>query len=207
MTTDPQHRPLVRGFPAPGRQLAHAFHELHVAAEGSEEAKKRLGDSTVLPRPWDPGSCVYPSLRQELWTWLDEVVTWFNAEYAWDTTSVIPGCWPHHPHLVHEVAVLADQRRLAGMAHASDALENWHRINVPGFLDRMRARLKSQCEEHHQPWPARARHVRQTSDAAWQERQAIFRGDISAVEAERRPAQNRPQLGVVNLATGEITPI
>jgi hypothetical protein len=40
---------------------------------------------------------------------------------------VIPGCWPQHPHLVHEIAVLADQRRRAGTARTSDVLEEWHR--------------------------------------------------------------------------------
>jgi hypothetical protein len=39
-----------------------------------------------------------------------------------DVADVIPLCWPQHPHLVHEIAVLADQRRRAGPGLTSDAL-------------------------------------------------------------------------------------
>lgn len=34
---------------------------------------------------------------------------------------------------VHEIAVLADQRRRAGYALTSDATERWHRYNLPGL--------------------------------------------------------------------------
>ena len=79
----------------------------------------------MLPRPWDPPTCVDPDLRAELWEWLEAVVTWLNHEYVWDVSGIIPHCWPKHPHLVHEVAVLADLRRRAGQALSSDALEEW----------------------------------------------------------------------------------
>jgi hypothetical protein len=46
---------------------------------------------------------------------LEALVTWLNHEYVWDVANVIPPCWPH-PHLVHEIAVLADQRHRAGQA-------------------------------------------------------------------------------------------
>ena len=56
----------------------------------------------------DPATITDPSLRAEAWDWLDAVVCWFNAEYVWDPTlGVIPACWPRHPHLVHEIAVIA----------------------------------------------------------------------------------------------------
>jgi hypothetical protein len=45
------------------------------------------------------------------------------TEYVWEVADAIPACWPQHPHLVHEIAVLADQRRRAGHAFTSDALE------------------------------------------------------------------------------------
>jgi hypothetical protein len=63
----------------------------------------------------------------EVWSWLEAVVTWLNHEYVWDVADVIPPCWPQHPHLVDEIAVLADQRRRAGQAHTSDPLEDWQR--------------------------------------------------------------------------------
>src|SRR5688572_28872202 len=59
----------------------------------------------------------------EVWSWLEAVVTWLNHEYVWDTGDVMPPCWPQHPHLVREIAVLADQRHRAGQALTSEALE------------------------------------------------------------------------------------
>ena len=86
---------------------------------------------------------------------------WFNHEYVWDhNAGMIPACWPQHPHLVHEIAVLADQRRRAGIDPTSSALEEWHRYGVPGFLERLKTRTKNGCDEHHAPWPAEARHAR-----------------------------------------------
>jgi hypothetical protein len=111
-----------------------------------------------LPRPWEP-ECCPPKLRGEIWAWLDEVVDWLNTEYCWDPDGLIPACWPHHPHLVHELVVLADQRRLAGQAVTSDLLEEWHRYTLPSFHDRLRKRLRSHCDEGHQPWPATGRHL------------------------------------------------
>lgn len=181
MTIDPtaSHAkpPLVLPFPTPGRLVRHAYRELSIAAIGTPEQVKALGDTRRLPRPWDPPSCTHPDLRLELWVWLDDVVTWINHEYVWDTDGVIPSCWPEHPHLVHDLAVLADQRRRAGLAHTSDALEDWHRFALPSFLDRMAARLKSHCESGHQPWPAGSRHVRHTSDPHRRRRVATYTSD------------------------------
>ena len=153
---EPAAVPLVQPFPQPGRLVEHAYRELAIAANGTPEQKRALGDPRRLPRPWDPPTCTHPDLRLELWVWLDDVVTWINHEYVWDTASYIPACWPEHPHLVHDLAVLADQRRRAGLAHTSDALEDWHRYALPAFLDRMTSRLKSHCENGHQPWPSSA---------------------------------------------------
>ena len=74
---------------------------------------------------------------------------------------MIPACWPRHPHLVHEIAVLADLRRRAGHALTGDAMEEWHRYALPAFTERMRQRMKGHCEDKdHQPWPAQGRHTR-----------------------------------------------
>ena len=101
-----------------------------------------LGDARLLPRPWEPASCRAPQLREQLWLWLDAVVAWLVTEYVWEATDTIPACWPQHPHLVHEIAVLADQRRRAGHAFTSDVWEEWHRYSLPAFTERMKSRLR-----------------------------------------------------------------
>ena len=113
---NPSRSPLAQPFPRPGRLVEYAYRELSIAANGTPEQIEALGDTRGLPRPWDPPSCTHPNLRLELWVWLDDVVTWLNHEHIWDTDAFIPSCWPEHPHLVHDLAVLADQRRRAGPA-------------------------------------------------------------------------------------------
>jgi len=124
---------------------------------------------------------------------------------------MIPVCWPQHPHLVHEIAVLADQRRRAGLAKTSDALEEWHRYCLPSFTDRVRARLRSHCDDGHTPWPARPRHNEHTSQAQTRRREDTFADDVNALPERRRalPSQltdqrTGPRLGVVDLETGEL---
>ena len=210
-TVNPSRSPLAQPFPCPGRLVEHAYRELSIAANGTPEQLKALGDTRRLPRPWDPPSCTHPNLRLELWVWLDDVVTWINQEYVWDTDSFIPSCWPEHPHLVHDLAVLADQRRRAGMAHTSDALEDWHRFALPAFLDRMSARLKSHCENGHQPWPATSRHARHTSDPHRRRRVVNYTADTDQQPSSAAGAGEggRPRLRAVNGevvdgATGEV---
>ena len=159
MTIDPQNRRAASGadgppVPRPGKLVHLAYRELHIAVNGTEAEQKALGNHALLPRPWDPATCRDPELRHELWEWLEDVVIWLNHEYTWDVSGLIPHCWPQHPHLVHEIAVLADQRRRAGLAMTSDALEEWHRYCLPAFVDRMRNRLRAHCDDEHQRWPA-----------------------------------------------------
>ncbi len=201
MTIDPTPErpaaPLALPFPVPGRLLQHAYRELSIAANGTPEQVKMLGDTRHLPRPWDPPTCTHPDLRLELWVWLDDVVTWINHEYVWDTEAFIPSCWPEHPHLVHDLAVLADQRRRAGLAHTSDALEDWHRYALPAFHDRMTARLKTHCENGHQPWPSTGRHARHSSDAHRRRRVQTYRGDTDQMRDEAA-GPKAPRLTVVD---------
>lgn len=171
---------LVRSFPVPGPELQRAFYELHLAATGTDDQIALLGDLTELPRPWDPATCHDPDLRRELWAWLDAVVTWLITEYTWDVAdAVIPACWPQHPHLVHELAVLADQRRRAGAALTSDALEEWHRYALPAFTDRARARCREHCEQGHQAWPVTGRYSRHRCDTSRTTRSAAFGSDLT----------------------------
>ena len=144
--TEPAEQPMICAFPEGGALIRLAYRELNIAANGTKEQKNAIGNPHLLPRPWDPPTCRKTELREQVWAWLEDVVTWLNREYVWDVGTVIPGCWPQHPHLVHEIAALADQRRRAGAALTSDGLEEWHRYALPGFVERMRARVKDHCE-------------------------------------------------------------
>lgn len=209
-TSEAKPRTLAQPFPSPGRRVEHAYRELDVALYGSDEDKKALGEPRLLARPWDPPTCVDPDLRADMWAWLDRVVTWLNHEYAWDVTGMIPGCWPRHPHLVHEIAVMADLRRRAGQALTGDAMEEWHRYALPAFIERMRQRLKAHCEDkEHRPWPAQGRHTRYKAEDAVDERVRIFAGDVDTLKRQPEPPTLGPRLHLidgmnVDLETGEV---
>ena len=204
--TEPAEQPMIRAFPEGGALIRLAYRELHIAAHGTKEQKNAIGDPRLLPRPWDPPTCRNTELREQVWDWLEDVVTWLNREYVWDIGAAIPCCWPQHPHLVHEIAVLADQRRRAGIALTSDMLEEWNRYALPGFVDRMRARIKDHCEEGHQRWPASSRYARHTSDPTSRDREDIYSRDAqTTIRRGTNTPRERPRLGVVNLETGEIT--
>ena len=187
-------RPMVSAFPEPGLLLNQAYRELDTAVNGTAEEKDALGDLSRLARPWDPPTCTNVGLRKELWTWLGEVVTWLNREYVWDVDGDVPACWPRHPDLVHEVAVLADQRRCAGAEFTSDALEHWHRVCLPEFVERMQARTKTHCEEGHQPWPARGRHARHIAEPSSRDRTAAYDADTASLGSD--PPEEKPPAGL-----------
>nr|NLI50602.1 hypothetical protein [Propionibacterium sp.] len=191
-------------FPTPGPLLGTAYRDLYLAAEGDDNQKALIGDHSLLPKPWDPPTCHNPQLRAELWTWLDQVVVWINHEYLWDPDGTIPPCWPQHPHLVHELAVLADQRRRAGIALDSSALEEWHRYTLPGFLERLHGRLKAHCETDHQPWPARSRYTRHTNDPNTQRRQQTLDDDVRHISPAQQKPATRPRLTLLDTHTGEL---
>ena len=182
-----------------------AYRELDLVSNAQDQllTPRNLRD---LPRPWDPASCETTQLRKEVWSWLEAVVTWLNHEYVWDVADVIPPCWPHHPHLMHEIAVLADQRRRAGLAPTSDALEEWHRYSLPSFTERMKTRLRNHCQENHQSWPAKGRHTRHIADASRHRRMQTYAADLGASKPLHRHTQS-PRLGLVDLDTGEIKDI
>ena len=187
--------PLVMAFPMPTTdELSKAYLELHQAAHGEAESKRRLGNPANLPRPWDPPTCTTRRLRAELWSWLDNVVTWLNHEYVWDPAAgLIPACWPLHPHLVHEIAVLADQRRRAGLDLTSGSIEEWHRYCLPAFYERFKARLHNGCDERHSPWPAQPRHDRHQRHATL--RTDAFNSDLDSLNdtpPQQTPADEPP---------------
>jgi len=199
--------PLVLPFPTPNsKELRKAYNDLYLAVNGDEAAKKRVGNPTKLPRPWDPPTCTKPELRRELWAWLEEFVIWFNHEYVWDhNVGMIPACWPQHPHLVHEIAVVADQRRRAGLDPTSSALEEWHRFGVPGFLERLRTRTKNGCDEHHAAWPATARYVRSTGVRSTDLRSKLFALDVATLQPpDPAPTTKPPALHLVRQPSGDL---
>jgi hypothetical protein len=200
---DRDSRLLIQPFPQPGKLVQLAYRELELVSNGKQDQLLALRDLRDLPRPWDPATCQTPQLRKEVWSWLEAVVTWLNHEYVWDVADVIPPCWPQHPHLVHEVAVLADQRRRAGLGLTSDALEEWHRYSLPSSTERMKTRLRNHCQEDHQSWPATGRHTRHTAEASRHRRMHAYAADLGASKSLHRHTQS-PRLGLVDLDTGEI---
>lgn len=181
---------LARPFPMPtSPELRAAYNDLYLAANGDEATKKRIGNPMGLPRPWDPPTCTRRELRAELWEWLDAVASWFNHEFVWDLGAggFIPACWPLHPHLVHEVALLADQRRRAAVDTTSASLEEWHRYTVPAFVERLRARTRTLCDEGHKPWPARSRYDRYTSSTATDLRNEAYAADVAPLYSSPQP--------------------
>ena len=116
---------------------------------------------------------------------------------------MIPRCWPNHPHLVHEIAVLADQRHHAGLALTSDELEEWHRYSLPSFTERMKTRLRNHCQEDHHSCPAKGRHTRHMAEAARHRRLSVYDADAHAVRSLHRQTESS-RLGLVDLDTGKI---
>lgn len=164
---------LVAPVPAPGELVAAVLTEWELIDDGQQPY------SVDLPRPWDPATCTDPSLRAELWAWLEAFVSWVNEECLWDPGDLVPPCWPHHPHLVHELAVLAVQRRQASRTPTASALEQWQTHSLPAFLTRAHTRLRRHCDTDHQPSPATAAHNRHQSAPEVQGRQTRFEEDVA----------------------------
>jgi hypothetical protein len=172
----------VRDFPRIGERMRAAYVDLWLAgAIRDEEQAQTVGVADGLSRPWDPATCHDPQLRREVWQWLDRVVDWINTEYAWNVDVLIPECWYLHPHLVHDLGTVADQRRRAGSAYTSDDLEDWQRYCLPSFLDLMRNRMRSYCDDTHKTHPGRARIVRYNAIESVGARQAWY--DMEVREA------------------------
>lgn len=194
-------RPLLDPFPEPGPMLQHAYLRLTIAATGSPAERQAVGDPEDLPRPWLPETCTDPRLRRDLWAWLEHVVIWINSQYTWDTTDMIPTCWPQHPHLIRELATVADQYRRSATAVDSTPLEEWHRYTLPMFTDRMRTRYRQHCDSGHKPSPGAGRqHRHQNSDVA--AREHAYQHDVAAFDQH---AAASPRLMLVDTSTGEIT--
>jgi len=184
-------RPVTHDFPEPPRLVSAAFAELQLARSDDPKdkaAKAALQPLSALSRPWDPPSCP-PALRQELWPWLDQVAGWINHEYSWQADRVIPACWPAHPHIVHELAVVASLRASAGHALTADPMEDWHRYVLPGFLDRLTARLGgTPCPPgEHKKWPGASRYADYEGAKAVEKRTGAFDADAGTGGSSKPP--------------------
>lgn len=197
--------PVVRSFPEPGVLIRSAYRDLNLAIADPDTARETLGPISDLPKPWLPASCTDMSLRSEVWQWLEKAVAWLNHEYVWRPEDLIVGCWPAHPHLVHEIAVLVDQRYRADTAPASDALEEWHRYTLPAFRERTRQRLGQHCEDSHDRWPAGPRFDRSLDRPEARQRAERYSADLETTNATDDPeTTGRPRLVLLDRESGEI---
>lgn len=170
---------MVRPFPEPGPTIRTAMEQLQQATVEPPADEEELRELAQMPRPWDPGTCT-GLMRSELWAWLDQVAMWVNEEHLWNVTRPgIPECWPAHPHLVHDLAVLACSRYYTSFAVTPAALEDWHRYGLPGFLERLRDRLGDGCQpSKHQPRPRRERDESHASTRVRRGRKQRYRDDV-----------------------------
>ncbi len=168
---------LVVPFPAPGMLLTAVLTEWELIDDGQQPY------SITLARPWDPATCTDPPLRAELWVWLDQFVSWVNQQCLWDPGDLIPPCWPSHPHFVHEIAVLAVQRRQASRTLTASALHQWQTHTLPAFLIRSQTRLRRHCDGDHQATPAGTAHTRHQSVPETGARQVAFESDLARESA------------------------
>ena len=99
--------------------------------------------------------------------------------------------------------MLADQRRRAGQALTSDALEEWHRYSLPAFPERMNTRLRP-LRGRPPTWPAKGRHTRHTAETNRRTREEHYARDVGSLRPIEAEGRRRPRLGLVDLDTGEI---
>lgn len=170
---------MVRPFPEPGPTIRTAMEQLQQATVEPPADEEDLRYLAQMPRPWDPGTCS-GLMRTELWAWLDLVARWVNEQHLWNVARAgIPECWPAHPHLVHDLAVLACSRYYTSFAVTPAALEDWHRYQLPGFLERLRDRLGDACQpSKHQPRPRQERDESHASKRMRGGRKQRYRDDV-----------------------------
>ena len=176
-------------FPKPPAPVRTALAHLRIARSADAAARATLGNLDKLPRPWEPAACP-PEIRHHIWLWCDDIVAWINHEYLWRSTQLIPGCWPRHPQLAHEIPLLGCLRVQASEALRPDPLDDWHRNTLPMFIEQFTALLgESGCRTgRHQDWPAASRFQTAHTGDAVAERQELFARDVGT-QRQSRPAE------------------
>ena len=185
---------MVRPFPEPAHALRAAMEQLQFASTNPPESEEDLRRLATLPRPWDPGTCT-GRLRSELWRWLDQVASWLNEQHLWNLAAPgIPECWPAHPHLTHDLAVVACARYYTTFAVNPGALEDWHRSCLPMFLDRLNDRVGDGCQPgKHMPRPRNERDHRHTDQRTRRGRHQRYTDDVERThEAASGPPEPGP---------------
>jgi len=170
---------IATACPPPPPAVILALSRLRALRTEDPAAVHALSPAQDLARPWEPSTCA-PRLREQVWYWCDAIAAWINRDYAWRPEHLIPACWPAHPHIAHELPVLACLRVEAEAALDAEPLEAWHRDALPHFLDRLAARLgQSSCRTGaHADWPAAARDHAYHSQAVVAERQHRIDTDV-----------------------------
>ena len=171
--------PMVTPYPQPGPALIRVMARLQMAATRPPTEESDVIALMNLPRPWDPATCAGIE-RAELWRWLDDVATWINTQHLWNVNGPgVPECWPDHPHVVHDLAVVASTRVFATMTATPAALDEWHRYTLPAFLDRLHARLGEGCPPgRHATRPRHDRDQRLTTGEHQDRQENVFRRDL-----------------------------
>jgi len=170
---------LVEPFPEPGTLVRTSMEKLQIASQEVPTDPEALQELGMMPRPWEPATCGQ-EMREELWEWLDDVAKWVNREHLWAVTRPgIPECWPAHRHIVHDLAVLACSRYYVTYAVTPGPLEDWHRYQLPAFLQRLQDRLDGQgCQPgKHEARPRAVRDDAFIAAEAIELRQDAFEGD------------------------------
>jgi hypothetical protein len=190
--------PMVVPFPTPGPALTRVMARLQMAVGRPPTDQAEIMAVMQLPRPWDPGTCTGIE-RAELWRWLDDVATWINTQHLWNVTGQgVPECWPDHPHVVHDLAVVASARLFTTMTATPQALDEWHRYTLPAFLDRLHGRLGEGCPPgRHAARPRHDRDQRLTTTEHRRRQEGAFRRDlissIVTLVPYRQPNVQRPE--------------
>jgi hypothetical protein len=169
---------ILNRFPQPSSSILKALEMLARRRDGDLQQEEGLEDLSELPRPWEPATCPQ-HLRAAVWRWCDQVTVWLNTDYAWRPAHLIPACWPRHPHIARELAVLAFLRWEAEGVTGPHLLEDWQRYSYPMFCERMAGRLgDSTCRTgKHQDWPAESRVTAYTQPATSAQRWAVLAAD------------------------------
>lgn len=175
-------------FPPPTERMQLVLDDLVTSMMQDERAAPGpLVEDESLPRPWDLTTIDDQDLRWDVWTWLEACAIWLNTQHTWFSQDQIPACWPEHPPLIRELSTLAFQRYEAGEAGNPDALEAWHRLALPAFLERTREQRLG-CNETHKSWPGRAEMNRHLRPEAAERRRRIFAQDCNPdEEADTQP--------------------
>lgn len=176
---------IVNRFPPPPTSVLQVFNQLKVLGSGDLAAAANLDREPVrVPRPWDPADCD-DDLRFDVWEWCEDVAAWINREFAWRGFTGIPPCWPQHPYLAHEIAVLASLRYIASQATEPRPLEEWLRVSLPTFIERMSTRSGEGCLTTHTEWPGAAAFHRYADETSTGARRELLRADTHQPAVDR----------------------